>query len=111
MNKKLYLGLTKNEELILNAVLNKERYGLDLIDTIAEASGGLIKIGMGAIYPALNRLEQKGFISGRFAELAQGETGARRKYYQATEQGKECINFRRQFFQELSEWTSREAEV
>ena len=41
---------------ILQALIEGESYGLELIDLIAKRTKGKIKLGQGSVYPALSEL-------------------------------------------------------
>jgi PadR family transcriptional regulator, regulatory protein PadR len=54
----------KLEELILLAIAGKsEIYGLEIANEIAKASEGKVQLNYGSLYPCLNRLEKKGYIT------------------------------------------------
>ncbi|MCH7490442.1 MAG: PadR family transcriptional regulator [Gemmatimonadetes bacterium] len=75
------------EQLILLAVLRQkdEAYGVTIRRTIHEVTGR--DVSAGAVYTALGRLEQRGFVSSRVAETAPERSGQRRKYYQVQPEG------------------------
>ena len=84
--------LTPAEKMILNAVRDQERYGLEIIDAIEKASGGKRKIGFSSLYPTLKKLEEKGFVVSRWGDETPEElTGARRRYYVITSEGTRAI--------------------
>ncbi|WP_310488299.1 PadR family transcriptional regulator, partial [Chamaesiphon sp. VAR_69_metabat_338] len=71
----------KLEELILLAIAGKsEIYGLEIATDIAKASEDKVQLNYGSLYPYLNRLEKKGYITSRWEEENERK-GARRKYY------------------------------
>jgi PadR family transcriptional regulator, regulatory protein PadR len=77
----------KLEELILLAISGQsEIYGLAIADKIAIASNSAIQLNYGSLYPYLNRLEKKGYITSRWEE-ENDRKGVRRKYYQISTQG------------------------
>jgi DNA-binding PadR family transcriptional regulator len=82
----------KLEELILLAIAGKsEIYGLEIATEIAKASEDKVQLNYGSLYPYLNRLEKKGYISSRWEE-ENDRKGARRKYYQITAKGMGSLN-------------------
>jgi uncharacterized protein YjbI with pentapeptide repeats/DNA-binding PadR family transcriptional regulator len=82
----------KLEELILLAIAGKsEIYGLEIATEIAKASEDKVQLNYGSLYPYLNRLEKKGYISSRWEEENERK-GARRKYYQTTEKGTQSLD-------------------
>lgn len=90
--------LSAVEEDILSVLYpNKEVYGLDIIETIKQASGGFRKIGPNTLYPTLRRMEsaEKRYIDSRWGderpEELQKRAGARRRYYRLTDYGREVL--------------------
>jgi DNA-binding PadR family transcriptional regulator len=82
----------KLEELILLAIAGKsEIYGLEIATEIAKASEDKVQLNYGSLYPYLNRLEKKGYITSRWEE-ENGRKGARRKYYQIAGMGKQSLD-------------------
>jgi DNA-binding PadR family transcriptional regulator len=82
----------KLEELILLAIAGKsEIYGLEIASVIAKASEDKVQLNYGSLYPHLNRLEKKGYISSRWEE-ENDRKGARRKYYQITDKGTQSLD-------------------
>jgi PadR family transcriptional regulator, regulatory protein PadR len=77
------------EEDILTALLGQERYGLEVLDVINP--GRPTQLSFGSLYPALNRLEKKGFIKWRWGDEQDNSGGARRKYYEVTGLGKTTL--------------------
>jgi len=84
------------ELLILSLIEHRPRHGYEISKLIAQRSGGVLKFNVASFYPLLYRLEERGFISGRWVEKA-GQR--RRRYYQLTAQGKTVLKEQR------SSWT------
>jgi PadR family transcriptional regulator, regulatory protein PadR len=72
------------------------QHGLGLAKRIQQISGGILDLNQGTLYPALLRLEQRGFIR---PEWGVSEHNRRAKYYQLTKAG------RRQIGEEQENWT------
>ena len=74
-----YLG--EFEQLILFSVLElgDRAYGVTIRETIEERTGKVVSSG--AIYTALGRLEERGFVSATVEESTEGRVGRPRKYY------------------------------
>lgn len=74
-----YLG--EFEQLILFSVLNlgDGAYGVAIREDIEARTGKVASSG--AIYTALGRLEERGFVSPRSAACGPGRAGRPRKYY------------------------------
>ncbi len=101
-NKDDTLDLTLIEEAILNALIFRERYGLEIMNAIAQASNGERTIGFSSLYPTLRKLEKRGFVTSRWGDEAPEETtGARRRYYKITGSGLQAIEKKQQFLKAL----------
>ncbi len=101
-NKDDPLNLTLTEESILNALLFRERYGLEIMNAIAEASGGRKTIGFSSLYPNLRKLEKRGFVTSRWGdETPEETTGARRRYYKITGSGITAVNQKQEYLDAL----------
>jgi PadR family transcriptional regulator, regulatory protein PadR len=74
--------LSAIEEDILTRMGLQEFYGLEILDELN--LGRKFQLSFGSLYPALNRLDKKGFISWRWGDVQDGSGGARRKYYKIT---------------------------
>ena len=84
------LNLSAIEADILTVLLARELYGLDILNRLNP--GRPIPLSFGSLYPALNRLEKKGFIEWRWGDEQEGSGGARRKYYKVTGLGETTLN-------------------
>ncbi len=74
------------EVLILQTLLRAPRlHGYDVIDRIADRSGDTLRVEEGALYPALHRLELKGWVSG---EWGLSDNNRRAKFYRITARGR-----------------------
>jgi PadR family transcriptional regulator, regulatory protein PadR len=74
--------LSAIEEDILTGMGSQEFYGLEILAQLN--LGRSFELSFGSLYPALNRLDKKGFISWRWGDVQDGTGGARRKYYRVT---------------------------
>jgi PadR family transcriptional regulator, regulatory protein PadR len=74
--------LSAIDEDILTVLLGRELYGLEILDKLNPSRP--IPLSFGSLYPALNRLEKKGFIKWRWGDEQDNSGGARRKYYKVT---------------------------
>ncbi len=62
--------------LILKTIAPEAMHGWGIAQRIRQVSGEVLQVNQGALYPALHRLEQNGWIRARFYSL----TSAGRKY-------------------------------
>lgn len=70
-------------------------HGYGIARRIEQVSDGVLELNQGTIYPALLRLQQKGWIS---AEWGSSENNRRAKYYSITRAG------RKQLATETKDW-------
>jgi PadR family transcriptional regulator, regulatory protein PadR len=83
------------ELLLLRTLSAGPRHGHAIAKHIQRTSEDLLQVETGSLYPALHRLEAKGWIS---AEWAVSDKGKRARYYRLTALG------RRQLASEQSKW-------
>ena len=103
-NKDDTLDLTLIEEAILNALMFRDRYGLEIMYAIAQASNGERSIGFSSLYPTLRKLEKRGFVTSRWGDEApEKTTGARRRYYKLTGSGLQAMEKKQQFLKALQQ--------
>ncbi len=76
------------ELLILSLVEPRPRHGYELSKLIESRSGGQLKFHIASLYPLLYRLEERGWIQGKWQERA-GER--RRRYYRLTASGRTVL--------------------
>jgi len=76
------------ELLILSLVEARPRHGYEISKLIETRSNGALKFNVASLYPLLYRLEQRGWIQGRWVEKA-GQR--RRRYYRLTSEGKRTL--------------------
>jgi len=81
--------------LILRTLELRALHGVGISDRIQEVTKGAFAVGPGSLFPALHRLEEKGWIKGAWGELA---TGRRAKSYSLTASG------RKQLASEKEKW-------
>lgn len=82
--------LSAIDEDVLTVLLGRELYGLEVLDELNP--GRPIKLRFGSLYPALNRLEKKGFVTWRWGDEMDESGGARRKYYKVTGLGASALS-------------------
>jgi PadR family transcriptional regulator, regulatory protein PadR len=88
--------------LILKALATEPRHGWAIAKRIQAASGDVLQIKQGSLYPALHRLEHQGLIS---AEWRANDTGREAKFYSLTKAG------RAQLQKELTQWERLSAAI
>lgn len=78
--------------LLLNLLTQQDRYGYEMIKVLKDKSHQLYNMGEGTLYPALKRMEKKGWIHSYWQETNSG----RRKYYQLQDEGKVILEQKRE---------------
>jgi PadR family transcriptional regulator, regulatory protein PadR len=75
--------------LILRILALQPAHGWAIAHRICQMSGDVLKVGQGALYPALHKLEQNGWIA---SEWAVSENNRRAKYYKLTKAGRKVLD-------------------
>ncbi|HEV3077197.1 MAG TPA: PadR family transcriptional regulator, partial [Thermoanaerobaculia bacterium] len=88
--------------LILKTVALEPLHGWAISVRVQQISGGALQIQQGSLYPALHRLERRGWIQARWGT---SENNRRAKYYELTARG------RRELAEEESAWLRLTAAV
>ena len=81
------------ELIILSIVEERARHGYEISKLIEARSEGQLKFHVASLYPLLYRLEERGWLHGRWVEKA-GER--RRRFYALTADGKRVLARQRQ---------------
>jgi len=80
------------ELLVLSLLDGRPRHGYDISKLIQLRSGGALKFHVTSLYPLLYRLEQRGWVDGRWVEKAEQR---RRRYYALTPEGRKVLRSQR----------------
>jgi PadR family transcriptional regulator, regulatory protein PadR len=73
------------EMLILKTLTVQPMHGYAIVQHIERLSGGVFVVEHGSLYPALERLQNNGWIIGKWGE---SPTGRRARYYTITAAGR-----------------------
>jgi transcriptional regulator len=76
------------ELIILSIVEERARHGYEISKLIEARSEGQLKFNVASLYPLLYRLEERGWLQGRWVEKA-GER--RRRFYALTPEGRRVL--------------------
>ena len=82
--------------LVLKALARGAKHGYGVAEWIHESSNDVLHVEEGALYPALHRLEQQGWIQ---SEWRDSELKRSAKFYSLTREGK------RQLEREVESWS------
>lgn len=81
--------------LVLKTLALEPMHGWGIAQRIQQVSQEVLQVGQGSLYPALRRLEQRGWIE---AEWSISDNNRRARFYSLTRAG------RKQLERELGEW-------
>ena len=81
--------------LILKAIVNEPQHGWAIALRIQQVSKNVLQVGQGSLYPALHRLEYRGWIK---AQWGASENNRKARFYSLTAAG------RKQLVAELENW-------
>jgi PadR family transcriptional regulator PadR len=85
--------------LILKNLALEPMHGWAIAQRIHLNSGEVLQVGQSALYPALHKLEQNGWISSKWAT---SENGRRARYYSLTRAGRNALEQERAQWERLS---------
>jgi transcriptional regulator len=85
--------------LILKTIALDPMHGWGIAQRIRMVSKDVLQVNQGALYPALHRLEQQGWITAKWGESANNR---RAKYYSVTPAGRKYLNQERANWNRLS---------
>ena len=86
------------ELLVLSLLEDQPRHGYDISKLIQIRSGGALRFHVTSLYPLLYRLEERGWIAGRWVEKAEQR---RRRYYSLTPEGRKMLRAQRKSWKEF----------
>jgi transcriptional regulator len=95
VNERLDLPQGTLDLLILKTISLEPQHGWAISERIQQISSDVLQVQQGSLYPALHRLERRGWIKARWRP---SENNRRAKYYALTPKG------RKQLEQESDAW-------
>ena len=81
--------------LILKTIAPQPMHGWAIAQRIKQISNDVLKLNQNALYPALHRLEEQGWLKSEWGE---SESNRRAKYYSLTKAGRKRLE------QEVAQW-------
>lgn len=102
MNERVDLLPGTLDMLILKAVDSEPQHGFGIARWIEAVTGDRLTVEEGALYPALHRMEKRGWL---VSEWRRTEHGRRARYYAVTEAGREELG------QQVRRWEGSAAAV
>jgi transcriptional regulator len=96
------------ELLILKTLSGGELHGYGIAQQIHQTVEDLLKVEDGSLYPALYRMEERGWIS---SEWGQSENNRRAKYYKLTKAGRKQLTAQSENWERVSRAVMRVLEA
>ena len=81
--------------LILKTIATGQMHGWAIAQRIKQVSNDVLKVNQNALYPALHRLEEQGWLR---SEWGDSENNRRAKYYSLTKAGRKRLD------EEVAQW-------
>jgi transcriptional regulator len=86
------------ELLVLSLLEAEPRHGYDIARLIELRSGGAVRFHVTTLYPLLSRLEERGWVDGRWVEKPEQR---RRRYYSLTAKGRKVLRAQRESWKDF----------
>lgn len=85
--------------LILRTLALAPQHGWAISERIQQISSDVLRIQQGSLYPALHRLERRGWIKARWGT---SENNRRAKYYELTQTGRRQLEVEKNAWEKLT---------
>ena len=85
--------------LVLSVLADEPKYGYLVQQSLATATGGLVKVQAGTLYPLLHKLEADKLVRSRWDH----STGRRRKWYELTSAGRKRLQHQARQWQQYAD--------
>ena len=85
--------------LILKTLALEPRHGWAISERIQQVSSDVLRVNQGSLYPALHRLERRGWIKARWGA---SENNRRAKYYELTRAGRKQLDMEAEAWRKLA---------
>jgi PadR family transcriptional regulator PadR len=85
--------------LILQTLSPAPAHGYAIARRLLQVSREIVQVNQGSLYPALHRLEQKGWLK---AEWRRSETGREAKFYALTRSGRKQLSVEKSSWDQLA---------
>src|SRR6476646_5160969 len=99
MNERLELPQGTLDLLILRTLALEPQHGWGISERVQQMSSDVLRIQQGSLYPALHRLERRGWITARWGS---SENNRRAKYYELTRNGRKQLATETESWQKLA---------
>ena len=85
--------------LILKTVALEPQHGWAISERIQQISSSVLQVQQGSLYPALHRLERRGWIRARWGT---SDNNRRAKYYELTRSGRKQLEIEEESWRKLA---------
>lgn len=85
--------------LILRTLSLGPQHGWAISERVQQLSSEVLQIQQGSLYPALHRLERRGWVKARWGA---SENNRRAKYYELTKSGRQQLELEKDAWQKLT---------
>src|SRR5213080_1061050 len=85
--------------LILKTLALEQQHGWAISERIQQISSNVLQVQQGSLYPALHRLERRGWIKARWGT---SENNRRAKYYELTRAGRKQLESEQDSWRKLT---------
>ncbi|HTH52379.1 MAG TPA: PadR family transcriptional regulator [Edaphobacter sp.] len=99
MTERIELPQGTLDLLILRTLLTGPQHGWAISERIQQVSSEVLSVQQGSLYPALHRLERRGWIA---ASWGVSENNRRAKYYELTQTGRQQLEQETKVWRKLS---------
>ena len=99
MNDRLELPQGTLDLLILRTLALEPQHGWGISERVQQMSRDVLRIQQGSLYPALHRLERRGWIKARWGA---SDNNRRAKYYELTRSGRQQLVTERDLWAKLT---------
>lgn len=93
MNTRIYLGELEELVLLMVALLNKEAYGVSIMEELKKQAARDISVS--AVHAVLHRLEEKGFVKSKMGGVSEERGGRRKRLFSITAYGRDILEEQR----------------
>jgi transcriptional regulator len=99
MNERIELPQGTLDLLILRTLALEAQHGWGISERVQQMSSDALRIQQGSLYPALHRLQRRGWIKARWGA---SENNRRAKYYELTPKGRKQLATERESWERLT---------
>ena len=99
MNDRIELPQGTLDLLILRTLALEPQHGWGIAERVQQMSGDVLRIQQGSLYPALHRLERRGWIKACWGT---SDNNRRAKYYELSRSGRRQLSAERDSWRKLT---------